>query len=206
VVIVWAPLKEHADELKQRIKESFRFDKPSIHTRAIQQVPMNTMLTTTMDITDLIVKEPVNTIWWVGEIDCATFRVVVPPSVQSGIKGGTITISMERLPIARIDFSVRISGDLPAPFYTDFKPRQFRKVPPIPVKIGGRYWHVSECSRLRTRRAILKVFFDLKSLRAGENWKERLKKEIKTCDVFLPVLVKKCERFCIGSKRNGVVP
>ena len=123
---------------------------------------------------------------WTGEIAKTTFLVRAPAGLSPGPREGTASVYLRGVRLARLFFVVEVVEVLPA----DKPPRRaaLEKKQVRPQTAFASY-------ASRDRREVLKrvqgiekvgvdVFLDVKSLRSGERYEQRLLQQIDSRDVF----------------------
>ncbi len=131
----------------------------------------------------MTIERPEDTILWDGVIGNASFHVSVPDGSASGTRAGTACIHVNGVPLVTVNFIVSVGDTASAGGLLPSEQRRFRKA-------FASYASHDTNDVLARLQGICKVlpdldvFYDKLSLRSGEDWKERLAKEIESRDVF----------------------
>ncbi len=212
VLDVWAFLPQGRTEVWRRARKEHG-DETSMKTEGPVMVERGAVLEVTLDIRDLEIPEPRSAIPWTGKIGKTTFLVRVPAGLNPGRREGNASVYLRGVRLARLFFVVEIASTLPADKPTHRRMLENREIRPSTA-------FVSYASR--DRREVLKrvqgiekagvdVFLDVKSLRSGERYEQRLLQQIDSRDVFylfwsqaarVSSWVEKEWRFALG--RRGI--
>jgi hypothetical protein len=179
----WAYLNSQRDEVIKRIYESHSRENTNIQYKGPVKIEKETLITLFIEIEDLTFKQNIASIHWTSEIISESFLVSVPDNVSLGTKIGAISLLVEGIEIAKIHFSIDITNTLTAP-------------QSLPVDIQFHQTAFASYSTKDTKEVLsriqamvivapwLKVYIDFDGIRAGQYWKEELKKSISNMDVF----------------------
>jgi hypothetical protein len=143
----------------------------------------DTTLTVRLHIPSFGIHGAEDVLHWTGEVGNASFLVRVPGEAPLGTAPGTLSVYVEALQIARLDFLIQVGQELPGFGYLDARERRVR---------NGFASYASEdrdevLARIQGMLKVLPtldVFLDVAALRSGEDWKERLRHEIEVRDIF----------------------
>jgi len=150
-------------------------------------VPRGAMLTFHLAVRGLEVDEPVQTLRWQGCAESVQFAVTCPAAAALGNTVGTVTVSMDSVPIGSAKFKLSVVGPRPG------------EGPAESVELdaaGTRYRlaFISYASADRTEvlkrvqmlgRVGVDYFQDVLDLEPGDVWESKLKDYIDRCDLFL---------------------
>jgi hypothetical protein len=184
VVDVWAFPPHQRHRILEIAREEHR-KSPALVTQGPARVARGTQLQARLWFEDLDIPDPLNSMFWDGEIAKTTFVVKVPSMVTPGPKRGTVTILMAGIPIARLSCVVEV--ELRAWIGMARTSRMFFD------SVRRRKAFASYASRDRhevmarvqgLEKAGVDVFVDVKNLRSGEHYEARLLEEITSRDVF----------------------
>lgn len=183
VIDVWAHLNAQRPEVIKRALETTRSSNLYIKSKGPISVPLGTLLSLHLEISNFIITNPRDTIEWNGEITNATFGVDVPPDAAAGPHLGTVRVYANGVRLLRLHFSLIVGPEeLPAGEY--------------PVREShaktafASYANEDRNDVLGRVQGMLKIFpnydifLDVVSLRSGENWENRLEREIASREVF----------------------
>jgi SEFIR domain len=106
ILDLWAHLPTQTDEVTSLAREFARDRRLGI--KAQVAVARDTVLSVVLDLPLLRIKDPSDTIVWVGMPVYASFIVDVPANVVAGNHAGRVIISASGIPIAKVTFSLPI--------------------------------------------------------------------------------------------------
>lgn len=138
----------------------------------------------TLSMPGVDIPEASDRIVWNGEPTNASFVIAVPLDLAASELVGKVTLSVDGVPFGQLVFTLPIGGSQrnDRVHYE----REFRRI----RKAFASYASAERAdvlARLQGMRALspdLDVFVDVLSLRAGDDWKARLRSEVPTRDVF----------------------
>ncbi|MFM8395640.1 MAG: toll/interleukin-1 receptor domain-containing protein, partial [Acidobacteriota bacterium] len=163
---------------------------PTATTRGVKtlssRVARGAELTFHLTLSRLEIAEPIQTLVWMGDTESVQFIVDVPTDCRLGNLAGSVTISLETVPIGRISFLLRVVPSGTA-------------VPDAAEAIEAsahafRYTFISYASEDRDKvlarvqmldQMGIRYFQDLLSLDPGQRWEKELYRNIDQCDLFL---------------------
>lgn len=147
-------------------------------------VPRGEMLTITLEIEGLHVRDPLDTIVWDGVPTNASFAVRVPSDAKIGTAPGTAVIGYRGIAVAKLSFLVTVNRHR-VDQYSNQSTQSF-----YPTTAFASYASENRAevlSRIQGMKKVapdLDIFVDVLSLRSGENWRERLEQHVPTKDTF----------------------
>jgi len=184
VVELWA---HHPDEI-ERVMKLAKEGSPDIKIQSKSKGPTRlrrgAMISIALEIEDMSMDSPVETIIWRGHLGRATFLVSDPNRASLGPKRGKAKVFVKGLEIARVHFVIEVVESSPAKAQRlQARIRRYKK--------GFASYASSDRDEvLRCIQGIQKiapemeVFLDVLSLRSGQNWQDELWKVIPKNDVF----------------------
>jgi len=179
----WAYMNSQREEVLKRIYESNSRENIKIHYKGPVKIERETLITLIIEIEDLILKQNIASMHWTSEIISESFLVSVPDNVSLGTKIGMISLLVEGIEIAKIHFALEVTKTLATvqslPVDIQFHQRGFASYSTKDTK--------EVLSRIQAMEIVapwLKVYIDFDGIRAGQYWKEELKKSISDMDVF----------------------
>jgi hypothetical protein len=179
----WAYLNSQRDEVLKRIYDSHSRENTKIHYKGPVKIERETLITLFVEIDDLILTQNIASIFWTSEITSESFLVSVPEKVSIGTKIGKISVLVEGIEISKILFSLEITNSSTPtqslPVDVIFHQKAFASYSSKDAK--------EVLSRIQAMEIVapwLKVYIDFDGIRAGQYWKEELKKSISNMDVF----------------------
>ena len=149
-------------------------------------------LTFVLDMDELKVDEPEQSLVWKGEPDSVRYRVKIPKDFEPTTIWGLVKIFCDTALIGRVEFEFEVAAKAPQVMPAD-APAQVNQ-----NSIRFRKAFISYCSKDRAKvfqtlqgletaynRLGITYFMDVDDLRAGENWREVIKKNLDESDLFI---------------------
>lgn len=182
VIDVWAHLEQQRAEVLERAREelgeAFR-----IKSKGPVQVRRGTTLTVRLKVEDLEVDPPEDTIFWEGEVGNASFAVRVPETAALGERRGLVTIHVAGLQIARLNFLVLVGRTAGASGNRYVKEERHGQAF-LSYASEDRDRVLARVQGIQKAAPGLQFFFDVLSLRSGQDWEKELWRVIPQQDVF----------------------
>jgi HEAT repeat protein len=184
VLDVWAH-GPHADAEIVATAQDW-YGAPRIHHRSKGPValPRGAQMNVFLELSDLIVEAPVDTLLWMGSTANCSFESRVPSEAAPGMRTGTAHIYLGGLKIARLHFEIEIAASQSATVADlILSARRVRSA-------FASYASEDSAAVLARIQGMLKllpeldIFLDVVSLRSGERWRERIEQEIPARDIF----------------------
>lgn len=157
-----------------------------------ERVARDTKLTFRLEMRGLNVEEPEQSLVWRGKVASVCFGVDVPEDFKPGNVRGTVKISYDDAPVGRIMFILKVAaaGAGQAPAAQPAAPAR-QEV----VMYKRAFVSYSSADRLEVlermhglerglKKAGITCFMDKQDIAPGEQWNERLRREIDACDHF----------------------
>jgi hypothetical protein len=146
------------------------------------RVPVHTELTVLLRLDGFALPRPRAVMFWGGSYVNAVFPVHAPPGLAAGAHLGEITVLRGGLRLATVHFELTVGG-------ADAGRAPVPAVRPEPVTTAfASYASADRDEVLRRVQGIVAagvdVFLDVLSLRAGDDWEQRLHDNIRSRDVF----------------------
>jgi hypothetical protein len=182
VIDVWAHLERHRQEVLARARAEAGGDIRSKSKGGVE-VARGSVLSVKLQVQDLLIDEPEDTILWQGEIGNATFAVRVPAGLEAGSRTGVASIFIGGLRIARLNFVVEIGSESKASGPLSTREERHRKAfasyaSPDRDEVLGRIQGIQKGA------PGLEVFLDVVKLRSGQHWEAELYQRIGESDIF----------------------
>jgi serine/threonine protein kinase len=183
VVNVWAYVGSQRKEVKKRAEEALGGTKPYMQSIGPAMIRRGTLLSMRLKMEELTVAEPEATLVWEGEIGSATFSVVVANGARTGSRAGVVKVYADGLQIATVHFAIRVGrktsrsarlGTRELRYHSAFASYASEDRDAVLARIQG----------IQKAAPDLDVFLDVLKLRSGEDWEQKLWKEIPARDVF----------------------
>lgn len=182
VLDVWAHLEHQRDVVIQRAKEALG-EGVHLQSKGPVQVAGGTLISVHLALEGLTIKDPEDTIQWMGEPANATFLVAVPDDASEGPRAGLASIYMGALQIARIPFVALVSrapiGDVPLLKGGVSLRRAFAS-----YANADRDEVLGRIQGMQKVAPQLDVFLNVLSLRSGQYWEQELWRVIPSNDIF----------------------
>jgi hypothetical protein len=183
ILDVWAHLEEQRQEVITRAREALGGREPRIRSKAGVPVARGTLLAVHLRLPGFSVEDPEDSLRWEGTIGNASFLLRVPPDLRPGAYPGTVQFYAGALRIARLHFTVEV-GDRAATADL-FRTREQRQRTAFASYASlDRDAVLARVQGIQKALPGLDVFLDVASLRSGQRWQERLRKEVTGRDVF----------------------
>lgn len=189
---VYAHLKKHADELDARAAEAYA-EAPKRFTSSKsmgQEIKRGTELFFRLEMPGLTVRNPEQTLTWIGEIDSASFVVDVPDDFKPGVVTGlvyygTVNKKGERVERNHIVFQFPVAAAAQA---SAVAPARLEQTD-VPHKQAFISYAHEEAEEVFTRvqgiqAAGIKCVMDKTTFATGEDWAAAIPRLINESDVF----------------------
>ena len=183
VLDVWLFLEEQRNMLLSNIKEESR-DDISLKSEGPLGIEKGTMTTARLTIENLIVGPPERYFSWTGHVSASGFMVEVPENINQGLKTGKACFDVNGHEIARLHFKVMVSSKqkedsklingfaLGSKYKTAFASYANDDRNDVLARVQG------------LEKAGIDVFLDVRNLRSGERYEEKLLEIIRVTDIF----------------------
>jgi hypothetical protein len=185
LVQVFAHCPEHAEHAAEMARE-FDEDATKRGFRSLEKIiTRGTSLTFHLEFPTLIVDEPIQNLVWSGRPESVQFGVTVPPGRRPGNAIGTVTVSINSVPVGHIKFTLKVMHDRTV------------ETEPVPLGDQARAYSMAFVSyatpdrakvipRVQMLRAVgIDYFQDILDLEPGARWEQKLYERIDACDLFL---------------------
>lgn len=179
---VWAYLSSEYSYVLQLTKS---LDRTNLLARKLGVfVERNALLTIRIEIPELFIQDPFDTVAWNGVPTNASFIVKVPTDIKTGSYPGKVVIAFQGISIAKITFLINISTE-PYLNYTDCSETiVYPKSAFASYARENRHEVLSRIQGMKKIAPNLNIFIDVFSLRSGQNWLEKLEEHVPNKDVF----------------------
>lgn len=174
-VDIWAGLGEQADTIVTQARRAGA--RPPAAAAVVDGVPV---VSVQLRVDGLLESAPAQRLAWQGRPDRVRFTLSVPAAQPDGAHAARVRLSVGGLPVGELGFVLRVSADA---------------APAAPLEdthAAGRMLHSayaayapSDLERVRACVAelqrvapALEVFTDAQTLRHGEQWRERIEREV----------------------------
>ena len=184
LVQVFAHLPEEADDAKA-IASELDLDARRRAFRSLQApVPVGSRLDFELRLADAIVPDPIASVVWRRRTEAVQFEVRLPPDIPLGTAIGTVTISLDSVPLGHVKFKLEVE-QAGAERQSEPQGEEARRY---------RFAFVSYSSKdrdevLRRVQVLsllgIEYFQDVLSLDPGDRWSQRIELGIDQCDLFL---------------------
>jgi serine/threonine protein kinase len=186
LVQVFAHLPEAAAAARELARE---FD-ASAERRAFKSLPAEVArgatLTFHLAVTGVAVEDGVQSLLWRGRTESVSFAVTVPGDRPPGTAVGTVTVSLDGIPLGHIKFKLTVGfpvrGDVPQAVPLGEAVHRYRKAF-ISYASKDRGEVLKRVQMLRSLR--IGFFQDVLDLEPGDRWEQQLYRHIDDSDLFL---------------------
>jgi hypothetical protein len=180
---VWAHLEAQREAVKARAQEALGGRKPYIQTAGPTLIEPGTTLSIRLRVEGLTIDEPESSVLWIGEIANTTFSCQVPKDAVAGPRAGVAEVYVHGLRAVRVQFEIRVGSKTSAA-----GPIPTRERRPASAFVSyaseDRDEVLARIQGIQKTAPDMNIFLDVLSLRSGENWAERLWREIPARDIF----------------------
>jgi molecular chaperone DnaK len=185
VLDIWAHLAQQREAVLLLARKAVGGEPISMHSKGPVQVARGVVLTVRLNLDDLLVEEPEDTILWEGEIGNATFAVQVPRDAKQGPRRGKATIYNGALQIARIDFIVRVGEAVEESKSLDAQITRHRQAFASYAR-ADLAEVFSRIQGLQKADSGMKVFWEWehRTPRSDQHWEQAVGSVIRTSDIF----------------------
>jgi TIR domain len=185
ILDLWAYLSMQAGEVTSLAHELARDRR--LGSKVQVPVARDTVLSVRLDLPSLGIKDPSDTIFWVGTPAYASFIVEVPADVAVGDHAGRIIISASGIPVAKVTFSLPIEPPGARGEEAQRELQTKRKQPRSAFASFSGLDRIDVLGRVQGMTKVcqtLDVFVDVLSLRSGQDWEAQIRRQIPARDVF----------------------
>lgn len=175
---------------EKEIEALSRATKADVAAQPLGSVPLTIPLTpadcikATLECTNVVIKEPVQTFNWNGRIVCLYFIMQLPDTKVEIALRPILRVFVNGVPAGQVFFRLTVSPnalDYP-PTLSQDEAKPFRR--PFLSYASEDRVHVLKAAQLLGALR-MKYFQDVLQLSPGDRWESRLYTEIENCDVFL---------------------
>lgn len=187
LVQVFAHQPDQADAVLALARE---FDADAVRrgfTSLSSMIVVGQRLMFSLTLPGLVIDNPVQFLVWMGRPQSVQFGVTVPEEYRHRSVIGTVTISLESVPIGHVKFKVAVRTDGESDESTSVQPvagglHRYRK-----AFISYASFDRSEVLKRVQMLARMEIeyFQDVLALEPGERWERSLYRHIDECDLFL---------------------
>jgi hypothetical protein len=185
ILDLWAYLSMQADEVTSLAHELARDRR--LGSKVQVPVARDTVSSVLLDLPSLRIKDPSDTIFWVGTPAYASFIVEVPADVAVEDHAGRIIISASGIPVAKVTFSLPIEPPGAKGEEAQRELQTMRKQPRSAFASFSGLDRKDVLGRVQGMTKVcqtLDVFVDVLSLRSGQDWEAQIRRQIPARDVF----------------------
>ena len=169
--------------LLNRIKEE-SIEKTGMKSAGPVIIERGTVITARLAIEGLIIEPPEKTLTWTGNLNNSSFVVTVPENSNEGSKIGQVYFYINGLEISRLHFKVQISAKQKEELKlaNSFASGSKYKTAFASYASDDRNDVLARVQGLE--KAGIDVFIDVRNLRSGERYEEKLLEKIRVTDIF----------------------
>jgi len=183
VVDLWAHLEHQLETVLKEARDMAGDEKIAARTVGPEPVKRGTVLTAELDIKGVIIEYPVNKILWEGEIGNANFPAQVPEDAAMGSRPGVVKISIEGLQVAMIHFVIKIGEDVSEVTKLETSETRVKKAF-ASYASADRELVLPRIQGIQKAVPSIEIFFDVLSIRSGQDWEKQIHDIIPNNDVF----------------------
>lgn len=182
VLDVWAYLMKDFTSVTQMAKMMNR--DAAVGMKAGVNISRGTVLTLQVEINDMTVQDPVQSMVWDGDPVNCSFIANPPQELSTSTYPGKVTISSHGIPFATISFAVNVVGS------SVEEPVKISGAPRYPASAFASYASKNRDEVLGRIHGMMQVapemdvFLDALTLRSGQNWADQLVTNILSREIF----------------------
>ena len=184
LVTLWAHLESQRAEVMARARQQREADSLGMMSasKGPVQIARGTMLTVRLEVAGARIEDPEDSILWDGEIGCANFLLTAPGNSEGQELCARALIYLSGVQIAKVQFVLQVGVAPPDGI-----------VPTTETRVRKAFASYSSADRdevlgrlqgIRKAAPYLDIFFDVLSLRSGQNWEAELERIIPASDIF----------------------
>jgi hypothetical protein len=147
-------------------------------------IPRGEILTITIAIDGLDIRDPVDTLVWDGVPTNTSFIIHVPMNAKRDLFAGTAVIGYQGLAIGKLVFLISVSDRVMSEYSDCSAHSLYPKSAFASYASDNRDEVLSRIQGMKKVAPDLDVFLDVFSLRSGDNWQEKLERHVPTKDTF----------------------
>lgn len=183
ILDVWLFQEEQRNILLNRIKEE-NSEETKMKSEGNVIIERGTVVTARLTIENFIIEPAERTLTWSGELNNTSFIVRVPENCREGSKIGQVYFYINGLEVSRLHFKVLISS-----MQKDEKKQKNDFASGTKYKTAFASYASDDRNDVLARvqgleKAGIEVFLDVRNLRSGERYEEKLLEKIRVADVF----------------------
>lgn len=180
---IWAHLDHQRKDVLIRALDEAVGDHVRIKSKGPFPVTRGSILTVRLQVQGFAVDSPEDSILWDGEIGNATFVLDVPSTVAQGAHAARATVRAGGLIIANLSFLIQVENATGSIVSLPLAEKRFETAFACYAS-DDRDSVLARIQGLQKGVPAMDVFLDVASLRSGDRWQQRLRKEILNRDIF----------------------
>jgi hypothetical protein len=182
ILDIWAYLPEQYSSVFSIAKNLGRDLK--IGQKNAVTISWGAILTINIEVPQLKIDDPVDTLVWTGEPANTSYIIEVPEDVRIGNYGGTAVIGHEGLTIAKLKFVISVSPVKSANYVDSSSETIYHKTAFASYASADREEVLSRVQGMKKIAPQLDIFIDVFSLRSGDDWEDKLAQHVPNKDTF----------------------
>lgn len=186
VLAVW--VHRLGDRVILRHAQNLAPGKPiTIQTKQALQIQDESVLKVVVELPGFQLDEESDTMYWNGDeepIGNCTFGVTVPPDAAFGTHLGKVSLWLSSLRIAKLNIALVVGAE-GAGVQDMILDEHRERTAFASYASEERFQVLARIQGMQKMVPDLHIFLDFMSIRAGEDWQNRLSDEIADCDLFL---------------------
>jgi hypothetical protein len=180
---VWAHLEHQREEIIKRALQGYIDTDIIIRSQGPFETHENARISLILEIQGLEIENPEKTIIWRGQIANVSYSIRVPDTMPFGTIDGKLNISMEGFRIAEIHFQLAIKAESSPKKRIASRVTYYRRAF-ISYSRKDMDRILPRIQTLQKVAPYLELKMDIKDIRSGELWKDKLREFINDCDIF----------------------
>jgi len=145
---------------------------------------LGTYLQIELSIPHLVVEDALGVVFWDGNPASTSFSVLVPKEVELGKYNGTAMIKINGICFTKLLFTIEVCQN-PESINEQFTiQREFFKSAFASYASENRADVLSRIQGIKKVAPDMDIFFDVLSLRSGDDWEKKLNQHVPTKDIF----------------------
>ena len=184
LVTLWGHLESQRAEVMARARQQREADPLGMMSgsKGPVQIARGTVLTVRLEVTGARIEDPEDSILWEGEMGCANFILTAPANSEGQELSARALIYLGGVQIAKVQFVLQVGVAPPD-----------SAVPTTETRVRKAFASYSSADRdevlgrlqgIRKAAPYLDIFFDVLTLRSGQNWEAELERIIPASDIF----------------------
>ncbi len=184
LVTLWAHLESQRAEVMARARQQREADSLGMMSasKGPLRVARGAMLTVRLEVAGARIEDPEDSVLWDGEIGCANFLVTASANSENQGLCARALLYLSGVQIAKVQFVLQVGAASPDGI-----------VPTTETRVRKAFASYSSADRdevlgrlqgIRKAAPYLDIFFDVLTLRSGQQWETEIERMIPASDIF----------------------